>query len=105
MKKIGCSLAKCVLQICTGERKIEDVDVIICSTNNQTDDDWEQTWRVYSSPDHPWVGHPGASFDILKQLLQEGKLEQPRLEGEPAPKVVDGVIWVKSRDEIHWQNE
>ena len=128
--KIGLSLSRCVGDIVEGKINIEDVEKIITGACWTNDAEWEDTIQLYKQNDWCWsyigqdgrkmAANPDEAEKIARQLLAEGKIEQPRLKdpsryplrqrrfysaeiqatlGEDAY-----VTWVDSEEDIQWSN-
>lgn len=100
---IGLSFARCIPDIAEGKVSMRDVEVIIADTNAPTSVEMEACITFYRD-----VCWPDADKceEIFRQLLAQGKIEQPRVTGKGGPRMAttteDVVYWVNSRSEIDW---
>jgi hypothetical protein len=90
--KIGLSFSRCVRDIVEGKVDIDDVLVVIARTDfdPRKDDEWSGIWRGYCygsmlNMNMEWGGydyenseHEKMFRDVSIQLLESGKLHQPR---------------------------
>jgi hypothetical protein len=106
--KIGLSYSRCVRDIVDGVVDINDVLVIIARTDfdPRNDDQWSSIWEGYgggqtfgslwSNPE--WANYPAedeAKFrEISIELLESGKLHQPRQFGAHAKRRPE--IWLEA---------
>ena len=97
--KIGLSVKHCVIDICRGNVKIEDVEKIIARTACENEEDWNQVIYLYKR-DY-WGDFPDKAGEIIRQFIAENKIEQPRLNGRSFADIKSG-IWVESEKEIKW---
>lgn len=88
MKKIGLSVSHCIADIISGDVKEEDVEKIISSTAAENEAQWDEIIARYRQ--RYWSADPGRGEAILRRLLIAGKIEQPRLQGEPTPNIGKG---------------
>jgi hypothetical protein len=100
-KMIGLSLSKCVQDIINGKQKLEEVIKIISRTRVRSAEEWDNLIRDYKKA--AWGKSPDLAEKIVRQLIAEGKIEQPRLTSERCP-MVDQVHWVTSEDLIQWKS-
>jgi hypothetical protein len=98
---IGLSVSRCVAAIARGEVKIEDVEKIIGSTTVPQPIAWLLMIPRYC--EREWKDFPHEAVAILMQLVEGGKIEQPRLVTGLRPAIIDGKIWVGSESEIEWE--
>jgi hypothetical protein len=101
---IGLSVSFCVRDIAKGEVALADVDKIIGSTRAVTPENWEQVIAHYKETYWSWDDcTPEKGEAVLRQLLAEGKIEQPRLlDDRNYPWLGNRKHWVDSEDEILW---
>jgi hypothetical protein len=130
MKRIGLSFSSCVAAVADGKVSYEDVLAIFASTKAASEKDWEEVLAHYADGYPEEHDKPGATkfafwqneeaipavgifpgrpedntrrercLDIARRFLQEGKVYQPRLEGNTHPRNLfshDG-IWIKCDD-------
>jgi len=90
--KIGLSYSRCVRDIIDGKVDIDDVLVIISSTNfdPNNDDEWKEVWDGYGGGGYlgnpfsqsEWINYSNEDEDRVRsvslQLWNDGKLHQPR---------------------------
>jgi hypothetical protein len=104
VKKIGLSLSFCVQDILRGKVKLEDVSKIIASTKvsrpqHSTLAVWDEVLDRYAET--YWAENPDEGERIARQLIEEGRVFQPRLENGKHPYIGEGH-WVESESEIVW---
>jgi len=87
-KLIGLSLSFCVGDIIRGKVAIEQVQMIIASTKCATRAEWHSVLAKYSKS--CWREYPKRACDIAWQFIDAGKVEQPRLHGDPYPHIAGG---------------
>jgi len=104
--KIGFSVSKCVLDIVEEHVSIDDVLLIIGSTDFDptVDEEWKSIWHYYTDILSPysnpvwvnWQNIEGAEDKfraIILQLWHDGKIHQPRKFG--ASPVSSRVTWLE----------
>ncbi len=103
---IGLSVSFCVRDIASGKVSIDDVEKIIAGTCVSTPEHWEEVIKSYMESYWSFGGQestPEACEQICRQLLAEGKIEQPRLADPPrCPSLAGRSAWVSSEAEIMW---
>lgn len=94
---IGLSLSFCVADIVRGKVQLENVNKIIAGTCAEPTE-WENLLtdykRIY------WDFNPDECERVARKLMDENKIEQPRLNGKNAPNIAEGhwlVNGVKTR--------
>jgi len=99
-ERIGLSASLCISQIARGEVSIDSVDKIISSTCHETREGWKEGMNGY------WHEKEfEACYSILCQLLDSGKIEQPRRTISKCPHIGEtGSLWVSSERQIKWMN-
>jgi hypothetical protein len=100
---IGLSVSFCVRDIVAGKVPLADVEKIIAGTNAPTLEVWEGVVKHYR--DVYWRNNPDECERVFRQLLAEGKIHQPRVEGGRPPLLAGhkGVTkWVNSESEIRY---
>ena len=98
---IGLSISFCVQDIAEGKVALETVDKIVAGTSASTDEGMDDLIRSYC--ESYWCRYPQEAERIIRQLLAEGKIEQPRLvNSSHFPMLERGVRWVESEDQIIW---
>ncbi len=88
---VGLSLSFCVGDILRGRVAEDQVVKIITSTACENLNHWARTLQKYA--EHYWDSDPERGCDIAWRFIDEGKVEQPRLQGKPYPHILEG----------HWQ--
>ena len=98
---IGLSLSLCVLDICMGKVKLEDVEKIFTGTALADENAWVRGMAKYKLG--IWRNFPDRADEVVSQLRQAGKIIQPRLtHGGMSPFAPD-IYWVTSEGDIRWQ--
>ena len=97
---IGLSLSFCIFEICRGLVSVSDVEKIIAGTINRNKADWEFTIKEYKRLH--WYAFPEQAQVIVRELLAEGKIEQPRLTNDSRYPLIEDGKWVKSEMDIKW---
>jgi len=99
---IGLSISFCVGDICRGKVQLDDIELIIAGTRvANSKEDWDklvdQYQKVY------WRKFPEEADAVLGWLLDNNKIEQPRLDSGDkfAPNIAKGC-WVENFDQIIW---
>lgn len=97
---IGLSLSFCVADILYGKVRLEDVKLIITGTACRTPEQWagllEQYKQSYWQFDERQVANPE---DVLRTLLESGRIYQPRLHDEEPPRIGRG-FWVEDESSL-----
>jgi hypothetical protein len=91
--KIGNSLAFGVQDILAGKIAEDDVFNIRAETDAATDEQWATVFQAYRAS--YWLSNPDEGEAVARRLIAAGKVEQPRLRGEPIPSVAEGT-WVEA---------
>jgi hypothetical protein len=99
-KWIGLSLSQCVGAIARGRMPQGAVKEIITGTRWTSDEEFDRMIVRYRR-DH-WQDCAPLAERIARELRIERKLVQPRVEHQPVPRVMNGKIWVDSREDITW---
>ncbi len=98
MKKYGRSLSFCVKDILSGKVSLEDVGVIVTSTECKTNDDWERLLELYSNS--YWRSFPkNDARNILYSLIDNGNIYQPRLVNGMCQSLVGVDNWCDTYQE------
>ena len=100
---IGLSVSFCVSEIAAGKVSLADVEKIVAGTNAPTPEAWEKIVKQYR--DMYWRDNPDECERIFRQLLAEGKIKQPRVEGGRPPLLAgdNGLTkWVESESQIQY---
>ena len=84
----GLSLSFCVADIAAGLVGVDAVERIVASTAATTPEDYDLVIAGYRET--YWRDNPDRCEVIARQLIAEGKVEQPRLSGGHANDVSDG---------------
>jgi len=85
---IGLSVSLCIKDIIRGKVALEYVEKIVAGTRCESAEDWDKVIKNYR--DLYWRKDPDRAEAILRQLLQEGKVEQPRVQGCVAHNIAAG---------------
>ena len=93
---IGLSISFCVLDIARGKVHIWEVDKIIAGTRIENFEEWNELISTYQGS--YWFGLDNAEA-ILRELLEAGKIVQPRLVFGKCPYIGDGH-WVAEESQI-----
>ena len=101
---IGLSISFCVQDIAEGKVALETVDKIVAGTSVEPGQATEELIALYK--ESYWCRYPDQAEQIFRQLLVEGRIEQPRL-ADPRrfPMLERGVRWVESEDQIIWSDQ
>jgi hypothetical protein len=90
-KKIGLSLSKCVTDIHYGIVDIKDVICIVAGIHAETFNDYLEVIEIYSYD--KWIRFKNHAESLAIKLWQDGKVYQPRLNGE---------LHTATRSKFHW---
>lgn len=90
MKYTGLSLSLCVLDLAKGVVPYDDIVLIIAGTNARCKADWDRILQSYQR--NYWSKYHWAQF-IATRLIADGKIEQPRLNGE-RPLSINHGHWI-----------
>ena len=96
---IGLSLSFCIKDMANGVVSPDEVEKIICGTIARPGEELDEVISMYRST--YWKGNPDIAEQLVRKLLAEGKIEQPRLTTGQLPKINNGH-WVESEDQIEW---
>ncbi len=96
---IGVSVSGCIADICRGEKGINDFEKIVGGTCCANEKDWEIVIETYSKTF--WQDFPQEAERVLRKLLAEGRIVQPRLTNNSRFPWVS-VNWLNSEEEIQW---
>lgn len=96
-KVIGLSLSFCVADIARGKVDLEQVVKIVANTAAATPAEWGKLITSYKKT--YWQDFPEKCGLIVKKLLNEGKIEQPRLEGKGIHNIAKGH-WMRNGTQI-----
>lgn len=99
---IGLSISFCISDILRGKVSITDVEKIVSGTKVVVPAQWDYLAKEYKK--YYWQDDPVRGEQILRQLLAEGKIYQPRVHDGRCP-VIDSGRWVGSELEINYRNE
>jgi len=106
-KVIGLSLSFCVLDIVAGKPTLDEVEKIIAGTKCLNDETWNKLIEDYRCSH--WAENPDECEKVCRQLLAEGKVFQPHLRNDMAPRLTvrhglnGSDHWVSSEAEIKWK--
>lgn len=76
---IGLSVSMCIRDIIQGRVRLEDVVEIRGATSVRSPDRWDRVIKSYQQS--YWTSDPERAATICRQLLTEGKIKQPRVDG------------------------
>ena len=100
---IGLSVSLCVKDVIEGKMAIGDVEKIISRTACETTDAWDEVIARYKA--RFWHHAPEKAETIIRRLIADGKVSQPRLAADE--KMPDlhavGGHWVKSEEEVIYE--
>ena len=105
MAKIGLSVSLCVADIARGDIPIEEVDKLIAGTRCNDEADWDSVIATYKEGEGSEFPDEAEAF--LRQLIADGKVEQPRLKNDhhsPRVSVSKRTYWVESEEDIVWRD-
>jgi len=85
---VGLSISRCVKAILEHQIPVSWISKIVAGTSCQNLD---EIWDVYSTKE--WSRFPIQSRKIFSQLIEEGKIDQPRLRDQSPPDTSRG-IWI-----------
>ena len=78
---------------------------IIAGTRCADEADWTKVITDYRT--ESWIEFPDKAEEVLRQLIADDKVEQPRLENDnhsPKVSVSKKTYWVDSEDDIIWHD-
>ncbi len=85
-QKIGLSLSMCIGDVIAGQIDEADIHGIVAATAVETPEDINKLMANYRQL--YWGDNPDMGEELARQMLADGRVYQPRLEGKPAPKPV-----------------
>ena len=85
---IGLSISFCIADIIRGKVNLEDVEKIVAGTKCETPEHWDGVIEQYK--EYYWRDDPDMAEAVLRQMLAEGKIEQPRTKGIPIHSIASG---------------
>lgn len=85
---IGYSLSLCIKDVIDGTVPEEAIERLVTGTCARTDEDWTQVIESYRR-DY-WEKAPDRAEKLVRRLLAEGKITQPRLMGGAPAYLGDG---------------
>lgn len=98
---IGLSLSLCIAEMVRDHISKEDVVKIVAATSFSNLEEFESNVVPHYNRCH-WHGIEQEAHDLAIAMYNDGKIEQPRLEGKPVHAIYDGK-WVDSEsDMIEW---
>ncbi|MFA5075878.1 MAG: hypothetical protein WC480_00445 [Patescibacteria group bacterium] len=103
---IGLSLSWCIQDIIEGKVALDALDKIIAGTRCPNPVDWDRVIQRYR--DQCWGANPDLAEKIVRRLLAEGRIEQPRLENDrhhPSVLQKNCVRWVEAEGDIEWSDQ
>ena len=89
---IGLSLSFCVSDICRGIVKESDVVKIVTATKFATPDQLDEVIGHYQGVF--WADYPAEAEALTRKLLEEGKIDQPRLRHLPTCTGIGSSRWM-----------
>lgn len=94
--KIGFSLGKCVRDIVKGEVQLDDVLFVVSRTLIREADQMDSLWHGYCYEPSYWMGlDRDACINTCKELMQSGRLHQPRMFGKYfGSPVAESHVWM-----------
>lgn len=95
---IGLSLSFCIREMVDGKVDPNKVTKIIANTCCRTEDDWQVAFERYRKV--LWEKKPDECEALARQWIAEGKVEQPRLQGDKTH--CSEPTWVNDESEIKW---
>ena len=99
---IGISVSGCIEDICRGKVGINDFEKIIGRTCCPDERTWRNVIAEYCCGWWNWHEFPDKAEKVLRQLLSEGRIEQPRLANYRRYPLVIDKRWLDSEEEIQW---
>jgi hypothetical protein len=99
--KIGLSVSRCVYDILKGRIAYKNVRRIVSCTMARGKKQWDEVIAIYRNS--TWSDNPDKGERIVRRLLAEKKIRQPRLANPSRFPLTPGrKIWVRSEREIRW---
>lgn len=98
---IGLSLSQCIQAVIEGRVQADRITKIISGTAASSEADWNEIFLIYKQT--VWGANPEMAERIVRQLLTEDKIVQPRVVGGNVPSILSTGIWVSSETEIVWK--
>lgn len=87
-KLTGLSLSYCVKDIVAGRVPYDAVDHIVASTAAASPAAWDELIAQYKNV--YWHVHQDEADRVVRRLLAEGKIDQPRLRGQEHHSIASG---------------
>ncbi len=97
---IGLRFTECVRDIAIGAVRMSDVDFIYTGTICRNQFAWEALME--SCQRKCWNGHGEKAVKVALELLDGGRIQQPRFTGK-CPMVLNNCFWVISEQDIIWK--
>jgi hypothetical protein len=91
-QRIGLSLSFCIGDVIAGKVPEDEIHGIVAGTAAQGPEEIDQLIATYR--EIYWKDDPDRGEALARKLFAEGRVYQPRIEGEPAPTPVP----------LHWLN-
>lgn len=88
MGKTGLSVSFCIAYVIRGKISEDDIAEIIAGTRCETPENWDEVIKVYRET--YWRDDPDSGKAVIRRLLADGKVSQPRVAGEEAPNIAGG---------------
>lgn len=98
---IGYSLSNCIKDILEGRVEISRVEKIISGTCASNEDKWNRLVKVHYGPTY-WSSNPQRATEIMLQLRDEGKIEQPRIDNPGYERNISRGWWEIDGTRHHW---
>lgn len=96
---IGLSLSFCIRDIVAGRVQLDQVDRLVTGTRASDEDEWDEVIAQYK--ESYWRDCPDEAERLVRQLRAEGRIEQPRVAGNPPPHIALGH-WVEDESQIQY---
>ncbi len=101
---IGLSVSFCIRDIVSGTVPLAKVQKIIGGTSILIEQGIDEFVKYYCQV--YWHEYAEEAERVFRQILAEGKIEQPRLlDKNHFPNISNGKLWVENEQEIVWQDQ
>ncbi len=103
---IGLSVSNCIRDIITGVVSLDNVEKIVAGTACYGPNGWDGVIGDYRR--EYWQSNPDEGERILRQLIAEDRVLQPRLKEKKCPFATNEqgrTNWVNTESEIRWRSE
>ena len=98
---VGLSVSFCIRDMVSGKVDPAVVEKIVAGTKASTPEEVEALIKGYRQT--YWDECPDGAEQVFRQMLAEGKIVQPRVDGKPAPMIAGGH-WVENESQIVYCN-